>query len=134
MATSSTAAQFRLDLMDALQTEVEDVVIAVTQKVALEALNRVVMRSPVDTGRFRANWNVSFGSPDLATTERKDKPGQETIAKGSALIDSLDRLNQVWISNNLPYANRLENGWSKQAPAGMVALTFAELSTIVRVE
>lgn len=134
MATSNTAAQFRLDLMDALETEVEDVVIQVTQKIALEALNKVVMRSPVDTGRFRANWNVSFGNPDLAITENKDKPGTETIAKGGALIESLDRLNRVWISNNLPYANRLENGWSKQAPAGMVALTFAELSTIARIE
>jgi hypothetical protein len=134
MATSSTAAQFRLDLMDALETEVEEVVLQVTQKIALEALSKVVMRSPVDTGRFRANWNVSFGAPNLAISEKKDKPGTETIARGQSLIDSLDRLNQVWISNNLPYANRLENGWSRQAPAGMVALTFAELSTIARIE
>jgi hypothetical protein len=134
MATSSTAAEFRLSLDEAFQTEVEEVVVLVTKKIALEALNKVVMRSPVDTGRFRANWNVSFGSPDLAITENKDKPGQETIAKGGSLIGSLDRLNQIWISNNLPYANRLENGWSKQAPAGMVALTFAELSTIARIE
>jgi len=135
MATSNTAAQFKLDLADALKDEVEDVVVMVTQKVALEALNRIVMRSPVDTGRFRANWNVSFGTEDLSTTDATDKSGSSTIAKGLATINQYAKLSQViYVSNNLPYANRLENGWSKQAPQGMVALTLAELSTIGKIE
>lgn len=134
MATSSSAAQFRLDLADALKEEVEDVVLLVTKKLGLEALNKVVLRSPVDTGRFRANWNVSFTTQDNTTTENKDKPGTATIAKGQTTIEGLGELKVVWLTNALPYANRLENGWSKQAPAGMVGLTFAELSQITRLD
>jgi hypothetical protein len=33
-----------------------------------------------------------------------------------------------YIQNNLPYAERLENGWSKQAPHGMVKITLYELA------
>ena len=36
----------------------------------------------------------------------------------------------VWI-NNLPYAQRLEDGWSKQAPSGMVGLAVREFRSIV---
>jgi hypothetical protein len=70
---------------------------------------------------------VSFGTQDLRTSTATDKGGQDTITRGRAVVDSLTDLRVVWLSNNLPYANRLENGWSKQAPAGMVNLTFAEL-------
>lgn len=134
MSTSQSAAQFRLELDEAFREVVEEQIVAVTQKIALEALRKVVLRSPVDTGRFRANWNVSFGSPDLAVTDDRDKPGERTIAEGRSKIESMRSSTVIWISNNLPYANRLENGWSKQAPAGMVALTFAELATIARTE
>jgi hypothetical protein len=38
-----------------------------------------------------------------------------------------------FLTNNLPYALRLEYGWSKnQAPAGMVGLAVAEFQSIVR--
>jgi hypothetical protein len=31
----------------------------------------------------------------------------------------------IYLTNSLPYARRLEYGWSKQAPAGMVRITVA---------
>ena len=34
----------------------------VVKKVAIDLLARVVMRSPVDTGRFRSNWAVTIGA------------------------------------------------------------------------
>jgi hypothetical protein len=34
------------------------------------------------------------------------------------------------ISNAAPYINRLEHGWSSQAPAGMVAVTLMEINDI----
>lgn len=36
----------------------------------------------------------------------------------------------IFLTNNLPYIERLERGWSKQAPTGMVALTVAEFGGI----
>ena len=37
----------------------------------------------------------------------------------------------TYLSNSLPYAVPLENGWSKQAPQGMVKLTAQEFPQYV---
>ena len=133
MATSKTARQFKLDLDKAFQDEVAAPVALIAQKLAMEALNRVVMKSPVDTGRFRGNWTVAVGKQDLSTTTEVDPTGAKTIAKGSQIILGQNGPAVIWLSNNLPYAEALENGHSQQAPAGIVAVTYAELSSIVRV-
>lgn len=133
MATSQTAKEFKLSLGDAFEEVVEGQLQLIVSKLALEALSRVVMRSPVDLGRFRGNWNVSFGAMDTTTTTELDPTGQKTIAKGTGTISGYKGDNIIWLANSLPYANRLENGWSKQAPKGMVALTFAELSLVTRI-
>ena len=57
-----------------------------------------------------------------------DPSGQETIAKGVAVLEQLPAYSIFWISNNLEYIEYLEAGSSQQAPAGMVSLTVAELS------
>jgi len=124
---SSNAARFRLELEDEFSQIMEEHVPLVLQKIAMETLSRVVLKSPVDTGRFRGNWTVSLGGPSDAVLDVEDKSGGPTIAAGSEVITGIDSLQVIWIQNNLPYANRLENGWSQQAPAGVVALTMAEI-------
>ncbi|CFO10931.1 Uncharacterised protein [Bordetella pertussis] len=37
----------------------------------------------------------------------------------------------TYLSNSLPYAVPLENGWSKQAPQGMAKLTAQEFQRYV---
>lgn len=99
----------------------------VVKEVVLEVASRLIVRSPVDTGRFRSNWFYSLGSADPTITG----------AVGAASLQGAGDLptkaaGQVhWIQNNLPYAQRLEGGWSKQAPNGMVALTVIEFEGIV---
>jgi hypothetical protein len=39
-----------------------------------------------------------------------------------------------YITNNLPYAERLEYGWSGQAPSGMIRLSLAEFEQVLREE
>jgi hypothetical protein len=104
------------------------------QKLLVEINGRVVIKSPVDTGRFRANWVVGNGSPDKTTTEATDGSGAATIARAAAEINSIVINGQIiYVTNSLPYGPRLEyEGWSKQAPAGMVRVTLAELGGIVR--
>jgi hypothetical protein len=36
----------------------------------------------------------------------------------------------IYLQNNMPYARRIEWGWSKQAPSGVMAMTLAELEQI----
>lgn len=112
-----------------------DVVISqwdqVIRKIGLEALSRIVLKTPVDTGRARGNWLVQIGGAGIEVTSEIDSSGAVTIAKGSNVIGTFklkDGDQIISLYNNLPYINRLENGWSKiQAPAGMVAVTVAEL-------
>jgi hypothetical protein len=103
----------------------------VTRKIGMDVLTRVVLRSPVDKGRFRANWQVSFDTPLRGTVKADDKNGAGTIAKGHAILQGAIAGRDIWIVNNLPYAIPLEYGWSKQAPAGMVRITVREFRAIV---
>lgn len=106
---------------------------AVVRKMEIDLFGRVIQRSPVDTGRFRGNWQVSNGTPILNTIDRLDVDG---MASTDAAIDAVMALptGQVtYLSNALPYAYRLEyEGWSQQAPAGMVRLTAREFSDAVQ--
>lgn len=81
----------------------------------------VISGTPVDEGFARGNWFATLGSPRLtADFEKKDPSGQETIAENNAIIARRRSGQAVYISNNLPYIKRLNEGWSSQAPAGYV--------------
>lgn len=101
---------------------------------ALELQSRIMQRTPVDTGRARANWNATTGSAntttDLGATEA-DVPAKQQ--EGSELIRVTGFANgeHLFLANGLPYIESLENGSSAQAPSGMVALTIEELTPVV---
>ncbi|MFV0891286.1 HK97 gp10 family phage protein [Pseudomonas kurunegalensis] len=104
---------------------------ALTQRVrviALAMLNEIVLRSPVDTGRFRGNNIVSVGAPVYTSTANADKSGGETIQRGLSVMTGLEPYTQVFIQNNLVYSVALENGHSQQAPAGIYAVSFNSVS------
>lgn len=103
----------------------------VVRKVALDMFSRVIMKSPVDTGRFKGNWQVAIGSIPAGTVALDDKAGTATIAKVTAATMNLHAGQTIYLVNNLPYAQALEYGHSKQAPNGMVRLTIQEFNTFV---
>jgi hypothetical protein len=80
-------------------------------------------------GRFRANWNVSYGSIDTSVTNSTSATrGTEEAQKAL----SLDVGGVVYMTNSLRYAKRLEDGYSTQAPTGMVRLSAMEFSRRVQ--
>lgn len=99
----------------------------VVRKICLDLFSDITINTPVDTGRARANWLASVGVPNTATFEYASSP---QAASGKAIADAQTAIAQApgnvfWISNNLPYIYRLEfEGWSKQAPNGMVRLAI----------
>lgn len=119
---------------------------AVRQVVVLAAQG-LILKSPVDTGRFRGNWNLGIGTADLSTSEEVDKSGSSTLGKIVTKLSSAESAHVFYITNNLPYAAKLEfggypnppvggkgktsGGYSTQAPNGMVRVTLAELPTAV---
>lgn len=102
------------------------------RKIALELFSRVILKSPVDTGRFRANWQVAIGSIPSGTLELDDRSGTATISKATATTAGVKAGDVIYLVNNLPYAQRLEDGYSGQAPAGMVGLTVQEFQRIAQ--
>lgn len=101
------------------------------RKIVLEVFSRVILRSPVASGRFRGNWQVEIGSVPSGTLELNDKDGTATVSKAAAASMGVKAGDVVYLANNLPYAMELEEGHSQQAPAGMVNLTAQEFSEIV---
>ena len=117
------------------QTEIKEV----RKAYAFALYSSIVKKTPVDTGRARANWNVSVGSPDLSTSENTRKTPKSKKEMPEPKGDE-----SIFISNNLPYITTLEyggypknsttgktvNGFSKQAPEGMVGVTLANNDAI----
>lgn len=94
--------------------------------------SKIIERSPVDTGRFRANWQLSIGHPAVTDVSSNDKSGARAKRNAAQTINTTKIGRVFYLTNNLPYAEMLEFGWSKQAPYGMVRRTLAEYAKFFR--
>lgn len=106
----------------------------VSRKIALTAYRRIILRTPVKTGRARGNWQCTIGSPAGGTLYTEDQSGAKAVSAMQARVLAWKAVSGVSIllTNNLPYIGKLEHGSSIQAPNGMVGLTVAELGGIVQ--
>lgn len=102
---------------------------AIARRVALAVDQVLVLATPVDKGRARSNWQVRIGAPTEGVREafspgEKGSTGaanaQAQIAHAQAVVASYPGGSSIHITNNLPYIQRLNDGWSAQAPAGFV--------------
>jgi hypothetical protein len=75
-------------------------------------------------GRARANWIPTLGTPASEPVERIDKQGSATIALLAGVTADYELGQTIWISNNLQYIQRLNEGHSTQAPAGFVEMAI----------
>ncbi len=110
----------------------------VLEGVVTELAVRVVQRSPVDTGKFRGNWQIGDGGPDTRVDSEFDKqalgsaPSAGSFARWQDQLEGVLPGTVIYITNSLPYARRLEyEGYSKQAPEGMVRVTLTEYASII---
>jgi hypothetical protein len=124
----------------------------------LYIFGQVVYRSPVDTGRFRANWVCTYNRiAEGFTRDTTDKKGDRTVNTIENQINRFPVGGVMWLSNSLPYAMTLEyggypnppkmgskkrgeagiavhvqGGYSMQAPQGMVRITAREFADAVQ--
>lgn len=117
--------------INAVENGLDDVIEIFGGKVQ-EAL---VKASPVDTGRFRGNWQITANKPPLYALNNYDRDGADTIAEGKRALYAIMRgggaVRSIYFSNMLIYANALEYGHSKQAPAGVVGIVAARLRSFM---
>jgi len=101
------------------------------QLAIISLFSSVILRSPVDTGRFRANWIITADQPSKDTRMEFDKSGSYVINTVVKFMED-NKASTIYLANNLPYAERLENGWSQQAPYGMVRLSIASFDRMFK--
>jgi len=125
--TFNDVRSFNAEIAKLTKTLPREQITLVQKKLALQFLRGVVMKTPVDTGRARGGWTTTINKPSLDLVEAvRDAP--EVFAEAAAVLGDLEAYRIVWIANNVEYLVWLEEGTSKQAPAGMVSVTLAELA------
>jgi len=79
--------------------------------------------TPVDTGWASANWWLSTGTPATDNTGKYDSSAVTARSAHNGTTDIFawtPNKGPIYITNNVAYITRLNNGYSKQAPAGYV--------------
>lgn len=134
----SNFPQFQAELRDYIARLPVEVVVPFQKKMTLLGFAGVVKKSPVLTGRFRGNWQVGIGQsasvPELSTLDAGTQGSSPSVFRELAALQELSSLqpyDATYVANALPYAERLESGYSKQAPGGMVSLTIGELQQVL---
>lgn len=99
--------------------------------VGIEVGGRLIRSTPVAIGRARGNWNASVGKEDPSTDP--DRRAPEALSEGQQKVAGfrLWRGHKLYWTNGLPYIGRLNNGYSKQAPAGYIQTTVREMRSFV---
>lgn len=110
----------------------------VKRGVAIRLFNAVIMDTPVDTGRLRANWQLSFDADVNGVLPLTDKTGTGVINRVTVGISKHPKMGDgvIRLTNNLPYAARIEyEGWSHtKAPQGMVRRNVTRFGMLLREE
>lgn len=102
----------------------------VKKRVARTIINDLIYVTPVDTSNALSKWKASTSEVTDATFQpyylgahgsTRDQSAQEAVSDANVIIDGLQPGQPVFIGNAAPYIRRLDDGYSKQAPAGFVA-------------
>lgn len=113
----------------------------VMRSLAFQAFNGIMVRSIVDTGRFRASNRISVNRVDTTVAPERprtskssksvgDPPSGEELSYANGVIARIAWEDTVHLSNSLPYAKPLEDKGSKQnghLPDGIYGATATEL-------
>lgn len=93
----------------------------------------VIKFSPVLTGRFKGNWQMTVGSPSNHSLPTYDPEGQATLAKIKMMAQTLQPGEIAYIVNNLTYAYNVEvAGWQVTPPYQPVSRTMAEFDALAQ--
>lgn len=161
MSNADNVRQFSLDLAKWSDLVLPDAMVRVHKAATLDLLRRLIRKSPVGNpsrwkinlyglkkkskqrrpkgyvgGTFRGFWQV-YVANDPGSGERPPAKGTPPRSPAAATSNARNTLNGLapfsvtYIVNSMPYAQRLNDGWSGQAPAGWVQLALAEVDAKV---
>lgn len=135
------------EFMDVISRWIEETEVKIDdilQTIVIQIGTSVVRLSPVDTGRFRGNWQLTLDNTAGSSLLNYDTEGQRTIDAIASVANSFTAGQVAYIQNHVLYGNDLEwglyngptakvtdEGFSTQAPSGMVRVTEAQFLNIV---
>lgn len=137
----------------------------VMRAVSIKLFSAIIKGSPVDTGRFRMNWQASGAQPAISSVIGEDKDGSKADGDMKTFVSSTDAWQELTLTNNLVYAPVIEfggystgfhgpakpknlgsstffgpirqyqyqsvNGYSKQAPQGVVRINVIRFQQLL---
>lgn len=105
----------------------------ILQTIVIKIGQSVVTLSPVDTGLFKGNWQLSIDSSATSSLLREDPDGVATMADIVSKVKTFTAGQVAYIQNHVLYGYDLEYGSSAQArdPDGMVRVTAVKFLQIV---
>lgn len=136
MATLKSLADRLFRVADSLDTELK----AAKTEVATTLVRELVQRTPVDTSRALSNWQATTGTALGRIDPHVMGKGGSTqeasaaiaIAQATAAIRAAAPEQVLAIFNALPYIQRLNEGYSDQAPAGFVEAAVMVARAVLR--
>lgn len=120
---------------DRLAKEIDEQVVQFERRVVLDLFTVVNVGNPVGNptiwkkprkgyvgGQSRRNWRLSLtrGGAVVAGTDPSPMGKEDPAAKSAVenFLINLKAPTSLWLSNPMPYIDRLEQGWSRQQPTG----------------
>ena len=130
---SDQIREFRIDF-----SNLSDEVFRIT---VIKFFGQIVQASPVDTGRFRANWFVTISRPSRKVEPNSEKSENQVNQRIERVVNGARIPRVFWLTNNLSYSEVIEfggfrggpktiGGFSRQAPKGVVRITAKRFSRI----
>lgn len=129
-------ARTLLDLANQMDELRKKVAVSASQaaiKVAQTIVADLAYRTPVDTSQALSNWIVTIGSANVGKIDphypgefgsTRNASAQRTILNSKDVLLTKKPGQAIYITNNLPYIQRLNEGYSGQAPYNFVGLSI----------
>lgn len=117
---SRTIEEFQIHTMQRADTLI--------RKVALDTFEKVRAKTPVDTGQLRGSWTVSINGQPSSFTGSSE--ALSSIKFGDTIFIATDKVYAPMLEYGLypkPGGRKTVNGFSIQAPKGMVRITVQEM-------
>ena len=115
----------------------------VVRQVTIKLYSQIILASPVDTGRFRMNWQATYLTPATGVLIGDDPSGSRAIGRATNFVMNSPKWDEFRFTNNLPYAAKIEfggypgtgpntvGGFSRQAPQGVVRVTVKRFQRLI---
>lgn len=95
-----------------------------------QLLDMIIYGTPVKDGFARGGWQVTIGNAAVSDNRPPDKDGYATLISGVTALRGASAFKDVYIKNAVPYINELEDGYSGQAPEGMVRVSLSAFKSM----